>query len=52
LQGYRNKCEFTLGYNDKGVPTAGFRGSGFQAGRAVLVEPPNGCPQVVRVRVR
>lgn len=31
-EGYRNKCDFTIGYNKKGEISVGFRYSGFTKG--------------------
>ncbi|CAN0358543.1 unnamed protein product, partial [Ectocarpus sp. 13 AM-2016] len=46
LQGYRNKCEFTLSLSEDGLATAGFRAGRFQAGVPITVESPKDCPQV------
>lgn len=46
LQGYRNKCEFTLSLGEDGLATAGFRAARFQEGVPITVESPKDCPQV------
>jgi len=40
--GYRNKCEFTFGYDVYGLPTLGFRTSVFSEG--VTIDPPGTVP--------
>mmetsp|Transcript_16448 Transcript_16448/g.23193 ORF Transcript_16448/g.23193 Transcript_16448/m.23193 type:complete len:576 (+) Transcript_16448:183-1910(+) len=42
---YRNKCEFTIGFNERGEKVVGFRLSKFAKG-SVLVAETNKCPNV------
>lgn len=46
VQGYRNKCEFTLSLAADGLATTGFRAARFEAGVPITVESPKDCPQV------
>ncbi|CAK7327415.1 unnamed protein product [Dovyalis caffra] len=43
--GYRNKCEFSVGYSLQGKPTVGFMLGNFREG-VTAVEEPLGCPNV------
>lgn len=45
LNGYRNKCEFSVGYSVQGKPTVGFMLGNFRAGVTAVEEPVN-CPNV------
>lgn len=46
--GYRNKCEFSVGYSLQGKPTVGFMLGNFREG-VTAVEEPLGCPNVSSV---
>ncbi|KAF9675216.1 hypothetical protein SADUNF_Sadunf09G0009100 [Salix dunnii] len=46
--GYRNKCEFSVGYSLQGKPTVGFILGNFREG-VTAVEEPLGCPNVSSV---
>lgn len=45
INGYRNKCEFTIGYDVNGLAEVGFRISRYRDGGYVVV-PINECPHV------
>lgn len=45
VNGYRNKCEFSVGYSLQGKPTVGFMLGNFRAGVTAVDEPVN-CPNV------
>ncbi|GLU11786.1 hypothetical protein SLE2022_285080 [Rubroshorea leprosula] len=45
INGYRNKCEFSVGYSQQGKPTVGFMLGNFREG-VTAVEEPTGCPNV------
>ncbi|KAJ8751609.1 hypothetical protein K2173_016860 [Erythroxylum novogranatense] len=45
INGYRNKCEFSVGYSLQGKPTVGFMLGNFRAG-VTAVEEPVDCPNV------
>ena len=51
LQGYRNKCEFTISLGADGLATTGFRSGRFNADVAITVESPKDCPQVMLVQL-
>lgn len=51
LQGYRNKCEFTISLGADGLATTGFRAGRFNADMPITVESPKDCPQVILVQV-
>ncbi|THU67023.1 hypothetical protein C4D60_Mb05t20300 [Musa balbisiana] len=46
--GYRNKCEFSVGVSLKGKPTVGFMVGNFREGITAIEEPIN-CPNVSRI---
>ncbi|XP_010032006.1 zinc finger CCCH domain-containing protein 24 [Eucalyptus grandis] len=46
--GYRNKCEFSVGYSLQGKPTVGFMLGNFREG-VTAVEEPIDCPNVSRI---
>jgi tRNA (uracil-5-)-methyltransferase len=46
--GYRNKCEFSVGYSQQGKPTVGFSIGNFREG-VTAVEEPVDCPNVSRI---
>ncbi|XP_042393906.1 zinc finger CCCH domain-containing protein 24-like [Zingiber officinale] len=46
--GYRNKCEFSVGYSLHGKPTVGFMVGSFREGITAIEEPIN-CPNVSRI---
>lgn len=48
IDGYRNKCEFSVGYSVLGKPTVGFQLGNFREG-VTAVEEPTDCPNVSRV---
>jgi hypothetical protein len=48
VDGYRNKCEYTVGLNEKGEITVGFR-VGSYLGGSVSVDSPTECPNVAEV---
>ncbi|OIT32306.1 PREDICTED: zinc finger CCCH domain-containing protein 24 [Nicotiana attenuata] len=48
IEGYRNKCEFSVGYSVLGKPTAGFLLGNFREGVTAVEEPVN-CPNVSRI---
>lgn len=45
VNGYRNKCEFSVGYSRHGKPTVGFMLGNFREG-VTAVEEPTDCPNV------
>ncbi|KAI4386050.1 hypothetical protein MLD38_004018 [Melastoma candidum] len=45
IDGYRNKCEFSVGYSLNGQPTVGFMLGNYREG-VTAVEEPNNCPNV------
>ncbi|KAJ8434169.1 hypothetical protein Cgig2_009736 [Carnegiea gigantea] len=45
INGYRNKCEFSVGYSVQGKPTVGFMLGNFREG-VTAVEEPVDCPNV------
>ncbi|KAG5515476.1 hypothetical protein RHGRI_036506 [Rhododendron griersonianum] len=49
VNGYRNKCEFSVGNSLQGKPTVGFMLGNFREG-VTAVEEPTDCPNVSRVR--
>ncbi|KAF5773477.1 putative tRNA (uracil(54)-C(5))-methyltransferase transcription factor C3H family [Helianthus annuus] len=48
VNGYRNKCEFSVGYSQQGKPTVGFLLGNFREG-VTAVEEPSDCPNVSRI---
>lgn len=48
VNGYRNKCEFSVGNSIQGKPTVGFMLGNFREG-VTAVEEPTECPNVSRV---
>nr|XP_043636061.1 zinc finger CCCH domain-containing protein 24 [Erigeron canadensis] len=48
VNGYRNKCEFSIGYSLQGKPTVGFLLGNFREG-VTAVEEPSDCPNVSKV---
>ncbi|OMO67500.1 hypothetical protein CCACVL1_20491 [Corchorus capsularis] len=48
VNGYRNKCEFSVGYSQQGKPTVGFMLGNFREG-VTAVEEPVDCPNVSRI---
>ncbi|KAK3012402.1 hypothetical protein RJ639_012051 [Escallonia herrerae] len=48
INGYRNKCEFSVGYSLLGRPTVGFLLGNFREGVTAVEEPTN-CPNVSKV---
>ncbi|KAL6967269.1 hypothetical protein U1Q18_033073 [Sarracenia purpurea var. burkii] len=48
VNGYRNKCEFSVGYSVQGKPTVGFLLGNFREG-VTAVEEPTDCPNVSRI---
>lgn len=48
IDGYRNKCEFSVGYSLEGKPTVGFMLGNFREGVTAVEEPEN-CPNVSRL---
>ncbi|XP_052196138.1 zinc finger CCCH domain-containing protein 24 [Diospyros lotus] len=48
INGYRNKCEFSVGYSIQGKPTVGFMLGNFREG-VTAVEEPTDCPNVSRI---
>ncbi|XP_019166556.1 PREDICTED: zinc finger CCCH domain-containing protein 24 [Ipomoea nil] len=51
INGYRNKCEFSVGYSLKGKPCVGFLLGNFREG-VTAVEEPVDCPNISRVACR
>nr|GMD29442.1 zinc finger CCCH domain-containing protein 24 [Ipomoea batatas] len=51
INGYRNKCEFTVGYSLKGKLCVGFLLGNFREG-VTAVEEPLDCPNVSRIACR
>lgn len=51
VNGYRNKCEFSVGYSLQGKPTAGFLLGNFREG-AIAVEEAVDCPNISRIACR
>ncbi|KAK3206012.1 hypothetical protein Dsin_020058 [Dipteronia sinensis] len=51
VNGYRNKCEFSVGYSLQGKPTVGFMLGNFREG-VTAVEEPVDCPNVSRISCR
>ncbi|XP_073150910.1 zinc finger CCCH domain-containing protein 24 [Henckelia pumila] len=51
INGYRNKCEFSVGYSLQGKPTVGFLLGNFREG-VTAVEEPADCPNVSRISVK
>ncbi|CAH9075193.1 unnamed protein product [Cuscuta europaea] len=51
INGYRNKCEFSVGYSLTGKPCVGFQLGNFREG-VTAVEEPLDCPNVSRVACR
>ena len=45
VDGYRNKCEFSIGRDGAGQPCVGFVLGRFKQG-VVAIGPPHGCPNV------
>ncbi|XVF68599.1 hypothetical protein PTKIN_Ptkin11bG0014800 [Pterospermum kingtungense] len=48
VDGYRNKCEFSVGYSQQGKPTVGFMLGNFREG-VTAVEEPVDCPNVSKI---
>ncbi|KAK8601505.1 hypothetical protein V6N13_058801 [Hibiscus sabdariffa] len=48
VHGYRNKCEFSVGYSQQGKPTVGFMLGNFREG-VTAVEEPVDCPNVSKI---
>ncbi|OMO91470.1 hypothetical protein COLO4_18342 [Corchorus olitorius] len=48
VNGYRNKCEFSVGYSQQGKPTVGFMLGNFREG-VTAVEEPVDCPNVSKI---
>ncbi|KMT02077.1 hypothetical protein BVRB_9g208060 [Beta vulgaris subsp. vulgaris] len=48
INGYRNKCEFSVGYSVQGKPTVGFMLGNFREG-VTAVEEPTDCPNVSKI---
>ncbi|XP_022731822.1 zinc finger CCCH domain-containing protein 24 [Durio zibethinus] len=48
VNGYRNKCEFSIGYSQQGKPTVGFMLGNFREG-VTAVEEPVDCPNVSKI---
>ncbi|KAF9595807.1 hypothetical protein IFM89_004745 [Coptis chinensis] len=48
VNGYRNKCEFSVGYSLQGKPTVGFMMGNFREG-VTAVEEPMDCPNISRI---
>uniref|UniRef100_A0A7N0SV60 C3H1-type domain-containing protein n=1 Tax=Kalanchoe fedtschenkoi TaxID=63787 RepID=A0A7N0SV60_KALFE len=48
INGYRNKCEFSVGYSLQGKPTVGFMIGNFREG-VTAVEEPLSCPNVSEI---
>ncbi|KAK9079086.1 hypothetical protein SSX86_000756 [Deinandra increscens subsp. villosa] len=48
VNGYRNKCEFTVGHSLQGKPTVGFSLGNFREG-VTAVEEPLDCPNASRI---
>ncbi|KAE8688841.1 Zinc finger CCCH domain-containing protein 24 [Hibiscus syriacus] len=48
VHGYRNKCEFSVGYSRQGKPTVGFMLGNFREG-VTAVEEPVDCPNVSKI---
>ncbi|VFQ96186.1 unnamed protein product [Cuscuta campestris] len=51
INGYRNKCEFSVGYSLKGTPCVGFQLGNFREG-VTAVEEPLDCPNVSLIACR
>lgn len=51
VNGYRNKCEFSVGYSLQGKPTVGFLLGNFREG-VTAVEEPKDCPNVSKISCR
>lgn len=51
IDGYRNKCEFSVGYSVEGKPTVGFLLGNFREG-VTAVEEPTDCPNVSSIALR
>ncbi|MBA0825300.1 hypothetical protein Goarm_021899, partial [Gossypium armourianum] len=51
VNGYRNKCEFSVGYSQQGKPTVGFMLGNFREG-VTAVEEPVDCPNVSKIACR
>jgi len=45
-EGYRNKCSYTIGRNDKGETEVGFRMGGFHSASGAIVVDPSDCKNV------
>ncbi|EOY34334.1 Zinc finger family protein isoform 1 [Theobroma cacao] len=48
VNGYRNKCEFSVGYSQQSKPTVGFMLGNFREG-VTAVEEPVDCPNVSKI---
>ncbi|CAI9105106.1 OLC1v1003961C1 [Oldenlandia corymbosa var. corymbosa] len=48
VNGYRNKCEFSVGYSLEGKPTVGFLLGNFREGVTAVQEPVD-CPNISRI---
>ncbi|XP_071711887.1 zinc finger CCCH domain-containing protein 24-like [Rutidosis leptorrhynchoides] len=48
VNGYRNRCEFSIGYSLQGKPTVGFLLGNFREG-VTAVEEPSDCPNVSKI---
>ncbi|XP_076907156.1 zinc finger CCCH domain-containing protein 24-like [Bidens hawaiensis] len=48
VNGYRNKCEFSVGYSLQGKPTVGFLLGNFREG-VTAVEEPSDCPNISKI---
>ncbi|KAM7257234.1 hypothetical protein ACFE04_012975 [Oxalis oulophora] len=51
INGYRNKCEFSVGYSVQGKPTVGFMMGNFREGVTAVEEPTN-CLNVSKISCR
>ncbi|KAK4787959.1 hypothetical protein SAY86_019278 [Trapa natans] len=51
VNGYRNKCEFTIGLSTEGKPTIGFTLGTFKAGVTAVAEPVD-CPNVSSIAIK
>ncbi|XP_020529292.1 zinc finger CCCH domain-containing protein 24 isoform X2 [Amborella trichopoda] len=51
INGYRNKCEFSIGYSQHGEPTVGFMLGNFREGMTA-VEDPGDCPNISSIACR
>ncbi|KAK4789112.1 hypothetical protein SAY86_020431 [Trapa natans] len=51
VNGYRNKCEFTIGLSNEGKPTVGFTLGTFKTGVTAVAEPVD-CPNISSIAIK